>query len=83
MSWYTIVDIPSLQNHAYIQEGMLHDTLSPGWLQNFVKKEGEMPSHVAPQTDTYVGDTNKTTEDAKTHGYKEMTKDETWLTERS
>ena len=44
---------------------MLHDTLSPESLQKVDMKEGEIPLPISPRTDTYINDTNKTTEDDK------------------
>ena len=38
---------------------MLHNTFSPESLQQIGMKEGEIPPHTAPKTDTHISDTNK------------------------
>ena len=52
-----------MQNHTYKLEEMLQDTTSRDALENIAMKEGEIPSHIAPQPNTYFKDTDRTTED--------------------
>ena len=49
-----------MQNHAYMPEGMLHNTFSNESLPKGGTKEGEISPHMAPRTDTYVHAINKT-----------------------
>ena len=60
-----LADIPSMHNHTYMPEGMMHGTLYLGLLQDAHMKEGEIPPHLAPQTNPYFDNTNRTTEDTK------------------
>ena len=50
-----------MQNYTCMPQGMLHDTLSQEFLQNIIVKEREIPPHIAPRTNAYIDDTNKTT----------------------
>ena len=36
-------NFPSVQNHMYIPDGMLHDTVAPDALQKAFQKEGNKP----------------------------------------
>ena len=43
-----------MQNHQYMTEGILHDTIPPESLQKVDTKDGEIQPHTAVRTDTYV-----------------------------
>ena len=47
MPWHSIADIPLMQNHTLLPQGMLHDTLSLEHLQKVELKVGEKPLHIA------------------------------------
>ena len=66
LPWYTVRDnFPSIQNHNFMQYGLLHDTLSPEALQTTSVNKGDKSLHLATRSDTYISDINKTTQDDK------------------
>ena len=56
---------PSMQNHTYIPDGMLHNALYPEVLPKTTPKEVVTPTHLVVCPDTYNYDTCKTMKDNK------------------
>ena len=61
LSLYLIAEIPSMHNHTFVPQGIMHYALFLMPLQKVGIKEWEVPPNIAPKTDTYINDTNKAT----------------------
>ena len=72
--WYVIDNnFPSKQNHTFMADGLLDDTLYPVLFTTRVTIKGAMPPHLATRSDINITDTNKTT---RYHKYPWLNKDD-------